>query len=181
MKPIYLIADTHFNHYKLVEVFKERPSDFEKRIIKGLQALPSDCTLIHLGDLSMDSRDLGQLKWNTATKHIKNRILILGNHDKSANWFYERDWNFVCDQFILKLFGHNILFSHVPQDRKQFPMTTVNIHAHTHGNTHRDEEVADIYDPDYHIEIAIENSSYQPVLLNDKLFKSSPHQKQRGQ
>lgn len=170
MKPIYLTTDTHFNHYKLVEVFKERPSDFEQRIVRGLKELPSDCTLIHLGDLSMGDRELGQQYWDNATGHIKNKILILGNHDKTANWFYERGWSFVCNQFVLHQFGKVLLFSHEPQDRKNFSCTSLNIHGHTHGNTHRDEDLTDIYDPAYHIEIALEKTNYKPVLLNEKLL-----------
>lgn len=171
MKPIYITTDTHYNHAKLVEVFKERPADFEKRISKGLESLPSNCTLIHLGDLSMGDRELGTEKWNVSTAHINNKIIVLGNHDKSASWFYDRGWSFVCNQFILDIFGHTVLFSHEPQNPDDFPITTLNIHGHTHGNTHREEDIGSIYDTLYHVELALENNDYKPFILNDKLVR----------
>lgn len=170
MKPIYLTTDTHFNHDKLWEVFADRPQDFEQKIIRGLQELPEDCNLIHLGDLSMGDRDLGQEKWNEGTSHIKNKILLLGNHDKSSNWFYERGWSFICNQFLLELFGKTILFSHEPQSHLDFPHTDINIHGHTHGNTHRDAEISDLYELGYHVELALEHNHYKPFLLNEKLL-----------
>ena len=172
MKPIYLTTDTHFNHDKLWQTFKERPENFEMLISQSHKKLPEDCTLIHLGDVGMGQDTLAHEKWNQATNHVKRKILVRGNHDgKSDSWYYDNGWDFVCSIFIISLFGERILFSHIPKENSHYQNTTRNLHGHTHGNTHRDEDVRDIYDTSYHIEIALEHSDYRPILLTEKLVK----------
>lgn len=171
MKHTFLTTDTHFNHVRLWRDFRERPENFEELIHNSHIQLPRDCILIHLGDIGMGKDDLAHEKWNKATGHIKRRILVRGNHDnKSDSWYYERGWSFVCSAFTFRVFGKKILFTHIPKDKKYFEGVDVNIHGHTHGNTHRDIDVKDIYNPKYHLEIALEHTSYKPVLLSEKLI-----------
>jgi calcineurin-like phosphoesterase family protein len=173
MTPIYLTTDTHFNHAKLHEVFGDRPADFEQKILKSHAELPIDCLLIHLGDFCRGNDQLMHNRWNRATGHINHRILIHGNHDnKSDSWYLAHGWDFVCRSTIMRLFGKNILFSHVPKDHTHYPSTDLNIHGHTHANDHRQSEYKDIYDPSYHIEIALEMTGYKPVLLNQKFLEN---------
>lgn len=164
---IWLIADTHFGHEKLIEW--GRPEDFEERLILGLSCIGKDDVLIHLGDFCIGEDDLNHKQFMLALPDCK-KILIRGNHDnKSDTWYYNHGWDFVSEFFINTFFGKRFCFSHIPDP----PMAGVNynIHGHTHGNAHRDIDVRDYYNKDYHIEIAPELTNYQPVLLTQKLIK----------
>jgi calcineurin-like phosphoesterase family protein len=46
----YIITDTHFNHKNIID-YCNRPQNFEEIVWKGLEELPKDCLLIHLGDV----------------------------------------------------------------------------------------------------------------------------------
>ncbi len=58
---IYVISDTHFGHDKMVE-WSLRPNDYNERLWDSLDKLPSDCILIHCGDITIGY---------DATTHIK--------------------------------------------------------------------------------------------------------------
>ncbi len=171
MKPIYVTTDTHFGHQMMSSKFGIRPEGFEKIILRHLSKLPEDATLVHLGDFCIGA-DEEWVKTFMDTVPCRRKILVRGNHDnKSDTWYYDRGWSFVCSSFILRLFGKRVLFSHIPKDHTHYPYTEVNVHGHTHGDMHRDIEVRDIYDPEYHIEIALEKMDYQPTMLTDKLIR----------
>lgn len=169
MMPIYITTDTHFNHMKLHEVFGDRPANFQDLIIASHNALPEDTLLIHLGDFCIGKDDEMHDKWNNATKHIQHRVLVRGNHDnKSDSYYLRHGWDYVCSLTIMRVFGKRVLFSHIPRDHTHYPTTEINIHGHTHGNTHRDFEIQDFYDPTYHREMALEHTDFKPVLLTPK-------------
>lgn len=161
----YLTTDTHFNHDKIIEY--GRPRNYAELILQGIGTLPEDATLIHLGDICMGGDE-------TAHRHLmlfapKRRILVLGNHDKkSISWYYDHGWTFVCSQFRMKLYGHKILFKHIPAPPESY--YTVQVHGHTHGRDHHSHELP-FYDPTYHRELALENTNYQPVELERFLAK----------
>lgn len=154
---IWITTDTHFSHQMLID--KEyRPTDFENLIIQDFANLREEDILIHLGDVC-----LGNEKANheTIIQPLPcKKILVRGNHDgKSNNWYYNHGWDFVCRQFVDKFFGKRVLFSHIPQADRMG--TEINLHGHSHGTAHRDDEFYQFYDNDYHKELALENNDYK--------------------
>lgn len=162
---IIITADPHFGQTKLIEF--GRPKNFEEKIYKGLEVVRDIDILIVLGDFCNGNDAEHHEEFMERVKGKK--ILVRGNHDnKSDSWYYKHGWGFVCTSFTNNLFGFEIEFSHRPSPYKTD--CKYNIHGHTHGNSHRDEEVKDFYDKKRHIEIALENTDYQPVFLTQKFF-----------
>lgn len=176
---IWIIADTHFNHKKLIE-YEHRPINFNEIIIhQWNKQVKDDDLIIHLGDviLGQDSTlfdFMGVLKGK--------KILVRGNHDvkKSINWFMEKRFDFVCDYFIYK----NIAFSHAPLT--PLPKmglyhykeeVDLNIHGHFHANGHRGEVgmIDDCFDVKYYQDhknkyylFSLEKT-FRPILLDSIL------------
>lgn len=167
---IYVTTDTHFNHKKLIDW--GRPEDFERRIRRSHRVIPGDAVLIHLGDFCIGKDEEMHDMWMKTVGHVKHRILVRGNHDrKSTSWYLEHGWHAVVESLTMRLYGKNVLFTHIPANNALWAATDLNIHGHTHGNTHRDFEIQDFYNPEeYHREIALENTNYQPVVITDKFI-----------
>ncbi len=161
---IYLTTDTHFGHDKLIEW--GRPQDFENQLWKGFEVIQQEDMLIHLGDFCIGNDERHHNEFMERVKGTK--IFVRGNHDnKSDTWLYSHGWDFVCREFKNKYMGKHLTFTHIPIPKNE---TDHNVHGHTHGNVHRDFEVRDFYDKEFHIELAPEINNYKPVLLTQKLF-----------
>lgn len=163
MKPVetrvWIVSDTHFSHAKLIEW--GRPPDFEEKLWKGLQCVQDGDILIHLGDFCIGNDEVNHKRFREEVKGT--HIFVRGNHDnKSDSWLYRMGWDFVCDEFKNKYHQKNLTFTHIPIHKNE---TDFNIHGHTHGNIHRDKNVRDYYDKDFHIEVAMENTNYLPLTL----------------
>lgn len=167
-KTYYLISDTHFNHVKLEE-WGGRSGDWEQRMWKGLKEIPENDILIHLGDVCIGHDDI----IHEEIKALKcKKVLVRGNHDKkSAQWYMEHGWDFVCDGLELLFQGHYLHLTHRPMRPNN--NTIWNIHGHTHGNMHRSEEYLDFYSKEYHIDVSPEVVGFAPIRL-DSLFKKRP-------
>lgn len=167
---IYAISDTHFNHKKLVDA-GHRPEDFEERMLKNLDRVSGDL-LIHCGDFAIgrDAKAMDDFTW--ATRNFKRRILVRGNHDsKSDAWYVAQGFDFVCESFSNTYFGKKVLFTHIPvlMGKVSFDF---NVHGHMHGNAHRlIGELAEVYDPKFHLDLAPELHNYSPVNLEYLLSK----------
>jgi calcineurin-like phosphoesterase family protein len=158
----YIITDTHFNHKKLIEY--GRPDNFDDLLWKELGKLPSNCLLIHLGDVCIGN-DLEVHERLRLLPFIK--ILVKGNHDKkSDNWYLEKGWDFVCEQFTNTYFGKKILFSHIPVAWDGY--YELNIHGHFHDSDHRRHETGLMAIKNgYQKLLAMEYTNYKPVLLEE--------------
>lgn len=167
----FVTSDTHLNHRKLAEVFQTRPMDFEHQVLTRHNAIPEHSILIHLGDFCIGKDEEMHRKWFQATKHLHTTVLVRGNHDhKSSAWYIDHGWDFVVDQFVAQYYKRKVVFSHIPVDPKVWgAIADKNVHGHTHGNSHRDHDVAHFYDPEFHVEIALENTGMEPVLLTPEL------------
>lgn len=163
----WITTDTHFDHDKMFTKFKTREEGFEKKILKGFQAIRDGDLLIHLGDVSFGNDAV----WNEKISEINCiRWLLKGNHDKrSTNWYLNHGWNFVADTFTMRLMGHKILFSHIPQ-KFTGDNYTINIHGHFHDNDHRyyEPELVAIRDKRQHL-LALETNNYQLFNLKNIL------------
>lgn len=166
---IWLTTDSHFNHKAIITEFGFRPVGYEETIIKNIKktVLKNDI-LIHLGDFSFGNDAYWQKRFNDEINCIK--WFILGNHDKhSLQWYLKFGWSFVGESITIKMFGHTILFSHVPKVDSGY---TINIHGHFHNNDHRLHEprlVAIKNDKQYLL--AIENNNYQLFNLQSIIKK----------
>jgi calcineurin-like phosphoesterase family protein len=169
---IYVTTDTHFNHMKLVDIFHARPADFQEQILSSHSKIGDDDLLIHLGDFCIGKDLESHNRWNAATGHIRNRILVRGNHDnKSDEWYMNHGWNCVADGLLMTVRGKSVYFTHIPIPDFRAPLgTEFNIHGHTHGDVHRDKDIED-YNPQFNIEIAMEKTDNNPILITDKFFQ----------
>lgn len=180
---IYLTTDTHFGHDKMVE-YCGRPKDFGKRIMEGLDIIEPNDILIHLGDFCIGNDEA----WHRIFyEEVEGKHwLIKGNHDhKSNEWYIRNGWDWVGAKFQDKFFGKNIMFSHTPiryEIERSGLYTTdsfdINIHGHFHNNLHRLQEGKFVVEGEKerneidlanitprHKLLSIENTNYQPVLL----------------
>lgn len=170
----WLISDTHFNHEKLTE-WGGRSGNWQNQLWSGINSIPKGDTLIHLGDICIGNDEVIHKNLNTLT-HFK-KILIRGNHDKkSAQWYTEHGWDFVCDGLELIFHGHYLHLTHRPA-RPQ-GNNTFNIHGHTHGNLHRSEEYTDFYSKEYHIDISPEIVGFTPIPLETLIKRLKSNLKQ---
>lgn len=167
---IWVTSDTHFGHAKLIEWGRDANFNFLE-LTHHRKMVDADDYLIHLGDFCIGNDEKHHDVWFENIR-TPNRILVRGNHDhKSNGWYLAHGWSAVADQLVLRLFGKQVLFSHIPVDPKLWPVIDYNVHGHTHGNLHRDFEVRDFYDKDFHREVAMELTKYKPILVTDKFLK----------
>ena len=159
---IWVVADTHCGHDKLVE-YCDRPKDHSERISKSLfRMIEYGDVLIHLGDICIGD-DLKQ-----HNKYIKpllcKKWLIKGNHDRKSNtWYLSNGWDMVCDSIQATYFGREICFSHVPKRVGSFD--GINIHGHCHNNLRTDDpKMKKLITRDHHRLVKMEHN-YEPVLL----------------
>ena len=147
----WLISDTHFEHDRMIELCN-RPENFTELIVENWNSMiaPED-TVIHLGDVS----------WVADTYMDRlngKKILVRGNHDgKSVAWYMEHGFDFVCKTFTMKFGGLDIIFSHKP----------LIFHEHDiciHGHLHNCAKVTSVCP---HYLVALEDTDYKPILLND--------------
>jgi calcineurin-like phosphoesterase family protein len=163
MNNVYIITDTHFNHDKMV-TYCTRPDNFAEKIWSNLLKLKPESVLVHLGDICIG----GDHEVHEKIKSLPmKKVLVKGNHDhKSYNFYITHGWNFVCDSFVWRYCGKNILFTHRPAVLGDY--YDINIHGHIHNNVHRDEEYVK---NEKQISVSIENNHYQPILLSTLLHK----------
>ncbi len=136
----YVISDTHLGHDMLWKR-GHRSIFFEAKIMKNLSIIKEDDVLIHLGDFAFYDVDMWAQMFVEKVKGKK--WLIKGNHDRKSNsWYLSHGWDFVADKVTLKMFGADILLSHIPQpDNGTFDF---NVHGHLHDNNHRHEDADSI-------------------------------------
>lgn len=158
---IFVISDSHFGHRKMTE-WSLRPEDYNERIWKGLDSLPEDSILIHLGDITMG---MDKLVHDKLQGYKFKKWLVRGNHDNnSVTWYVSHGWDSVCDEMVLEMFGHKILLSHMPMPKREG--ITKNIHGHLHGG--RSRMRPPFYDESYHFEVCPEVIGYYPAKLGNQ-------------
>jgi calcineurin-like phosphoesterase family protein len=168
-RPDWVISDTHFLHTKLAEVYCARTTpmlptvdDVDALMVANWHALvkPTD-TILHLGDLGWFKGD--DYPW---LRDLPGRkLLVRGNHDNklSTEWLAEHGFEEIeAPEYEYKDF--RIVCTHYPQDPRDLPGPTTNIHGHVHNNptdsTHR------------HLNACVELWNYAPIRFEfaaDKL------------
>jgi len=171
----WLMADPHLGHEIMTEACV-RPADFSELVLRNIsQMVKPEDTFICLGDVCFGH----EAEWHErllgktgAMPALTKRWLTLGNHDKrSVNWYLSHGWDFVAESFVLEIYGHRILFSHVPKIDTGYSM---NIHGHFHNNDHRTHEPELVaIKNDRQFLLALESVHYQPVLLHTFIEKQA--------
>ena len=177
---LWITTDTHFGHRKMEE-YCGRPKGFEIRIYKHLvEVLTLETVLLHLGDVCIgkDEAYHAQFIQSLPGKHW----LLRGNHDKKTNnWYLNHGWDFVGEEILLRFNNKNILFSHYPIPKQSRVDYNIHGHIHTHldrllkgnyvveGEKERNKDWLPTYDQTYHKLLAIEETNYKPVNLEQLL------------
>ena len=155
---IWIVSDTHFGHDAMQELC-HRPANFSNLIIDNWNRLVDHHDIvIHLGDVSWDSKDTWMGMLNGRKIHVK------GNHDKkSYMWYMKNGFAFSCETFTIDYYGLDIVFSHKPLI---FHEHDINIHGHLH-------DCASIESVCPHYLISLELQGYMPQKLSSILQKIS--------
>ncbi len=168
----WIISDTHFGHRNIID-YCRRPfsnaSHMDSVMIRRWQerVKPTDI-IYHLGDFGMVRED-------HAARILKQlpgkKILILGNHDKSAKRMIEFGFDFACEAMLVKPDGlnHLLYLVHHPQQVKPLAANYV-LHGHIHNSTpeerrklHKGTELVEI--PKFNLNLSVEMTNYEPVSL----------------
>lgn len=167
---VYITTDTHFGHEMLVNN-GHRPDGFEALILDGLSKVQGDL-LIHLGDICIGQDEYWHdVLMKTLGDRFKKKLLIRGNHDgKSYNWYINHGWDSVVEYAQMRLFGRELLFSHMPVLPEDINTTLyyhpeMNIHGHLHGGGNYSHRAVEGYKAGYHYDCAPDTHRYLPVNL----------------
>lgn len=167
---MFLTADTHFGHHKMVD-WGHRTETYNEDIVAAWNSVVhKDDVVLHLGDLTMSKKEETK-RWTDQLMGTK--FLIRGNHDgESDGWF--RDCGFETIPASFRIFKdkydnhYSVLFTHEPV--QDLPDNWFNIHGHLHGNSHRGEKPTD-----RHFDVGVDAVGFTPVrlseLLSHKIFK----------
>ena len=142
VKNLYLIADTHFGHYNIIE-YENRPfltaEEMDEYMIEMWNdtVCPHD-TVLHLGDFFLTNTKRQLEIMDRLNGKI---ILIRGNHDgQSRTKLVERlGFKEVYDSFTLMVDDYTFVLTHRPmelsiEDELYFKShNIINIHGHVHG------------------------------------------------
>ena len=157
----WIVTDTHFGHDKLIE-YCSRPIGFENLLLKRIGAqVRNEDVLIHLGDICIGNDAEWHLRFMTNVAGKK--WLVKGNHDRKSNsWYLGHGWDFVADQIAMRLFGLDIVLSHIPVPDNGYD---INVHGHFHNSDHhRHEEELKRIKTEKHRLVYMEHD-YQPKNL----------------
>jgi len=131
----WIISDTHFGHDKIVK-FCDRPAEHSGITLSNIRSLvKKDDVLIHIGDFCWGN----DAHWHEVFMEAcpSTRWLIRGNHDRKSNsWYLEHGWDVVADKTSLRMYGENIIFTHIPIFCEG---DYVNVHGHLHNTQHHTE------------------------------------------
>lgn len=157
MNRIFIIADTHFGHKKILQFEKtNRPfatiEEHDEELVHRWNAVvkPKD-TVWHLGDVLFGRNSFAVL---SRLHGIKK--LVLGNHDRYPIQLYLEHFTHVAGNAELR----NCILTHIPVHPTQFNRYELNIHGHLHSNTLSDRR---------YVNVSAEQVGLTPLLLDTLL------------
>ena len=154
MNRVFVIADTHFGHRKVVE-FRPWPTveQHDRELVERWNAtVRKDDTVWHLGDVCLGGKS--NLSILTALNGIKK--LVLGNHDSYPHELYAPHFR--------KILGAaewgGCILTHIPVHPYQLDKRyRLNVHGHMHASQIEG-------DGRYRC-VSVERTDYRPRLLNE--------------
>lgn len=164
----WLISDTHFGHDNIIK-YCCRPDNHEEIMLENWNtSIGSNDNVLHLGDLCMGPGAKYFLE-DTAPLLNGKKKLILGNHDKKNDEFYNNCGFEIVSEFEIKhKYKQNwyiISFSHYPLDKVKYS-NQIHIHGHIHNNGYNFKDKFVPYKKNQ-INISVEQTKYKPVLFKD--------------
>lgn len=134
MRDIWVISDTHFQHYNIIHKFDPpRPfystQEMDEKMIENWNRVvkPGD-KVYHLGDVFFGNKETFKKLWPRLNG---KKRLIVGNHDDvkflTSGGFFEKImlWRAFKDK--------KVLLTHVPVHEDHIrPAGCINVHGHTH-------------------------------------------------
>lgn len=165
--PFWIVSDTHFFHKNIVEYEPSRKQlepDHNQFMLKAWQdTVQEHDTIIHLGDIAMGKPEqLIEIAPNLPGR----KLLLMGNHDRRSKKFYRQLGFEVIPEFTIKYGKWNILFSHYPDDQKEFIKypNHLNIHGHVHSQTRTEQKLINV-------SAEVQNFTPQPVtkIITDRI------------
>ena len=160
MNRVFVIADTHFGHKKIITPEFEgalRPfatiEEHDEELIKRWNAAvkPKD-TVWHLGDVLFGKATFALLPRLNGIKK-----LVMGNHDRYPSARYLEHFNIVLGAAEVR----DCIFTHIPVADTQFSRYRANLHGHMHSKKMADKR---------YICVSAEHTGLAPALLDTVLF-----------
>ena len=134
MGKVFIVADTHFNHKKILE-YENRPygsvEEMEKSLIRNWNSVVGkEDTVYHLGDFGFCNIDSTS---SILSRLNGNKNLIMGNHDRrhSIRWWMDAGFNKVYDKPII--YRKFLVLSHEPPEYFNTNTPYIWIYGHVHG------------------------------------------------
>lgn len=169
----WIISDTHCGHENIIK-YCNRPYKNAAHMDEDLvqrwnnRVKPGDI-VYHLGDVGMNKGD--EYLPKIIARLNGKKILILGNHDKSAKRMMEFGFDFACEAITMIPDGvqRTVYMVHRPQKFLPLGVDYV-LHGHIHNSTPEERkqyeykgELAEI--PSFNVNMSCEMWNYEPVPL----------------
>jgi calcineurin-like phosphoesterase family protein len=178
MSNVYVIADTHFGHGRILEY---EPGPFScvaqkdaEQIGNWNDAVGDDDVVWHLGDFALTGSD----KTKSIISMLRGRKrIICGSHDRSATWYKDHGFEFATKERVvipIDCVGKDragqerihVVLSHEQADDQWLATwgpLTLNVHGHSHSKVAkwRGNKVC----------VSVEHIDYTPVLLKDLVIQ----------
>ena len=171
---LFVTSDTHFNHTNIIK-YCNRPfadvGEMNETLIRNWNNVVDDEDfVIHCGDFGLGKMD----KLPSLIQRLNgHKILVVGNHDKSANWYMDNGFDYACNEPLIlydKAINFTYIFSHYPPT--SFYPQHYYFYGHIHNNT-----ALDVHSPLNNARcICCDRTDFTPLILGDVDFKSDYHQ-----
>ena len=165
MSKTFFIADTHFNHERIISICKRPFSDVEemnKKLIENWNGVVSDDDIVWvLGDYFYFPNPIKSYTPIAIFRDITNKLngiknLIIGNHDTQDTEFYKScGFNFVSPYPII--LNNFYILSHEP-----LQLTETTPYFNVYGHVHNDEKYKDNETSKC---VSVEKIHYKPIQL----------------
>lgn len=138
MEDIFVTADTHFDHGRLLELgvrdFESIKSMNSTIILNWNRTVKSTDTIYHLGDFGMVNRARCEALLNQLNGH---KILIIGNHDK-RQIYGAKGWADKKSYKRLRWNNYRFILCHYPiLSWHGMHKGAIMLHGHSHGNLNK--------------------------------------------
>lgn len=167
-----LITDTHWKHRPPTGSFECRSEKDDWTMFNLLQEWGRpDRILVHLGDVVFGLNKDATLDQFVSPLNYRSRILLLGNHDKTKQGWYDKWFDQTYKWATVELSVGRVLLTHEPIKEywldPRWSDCVLNVHGHFHDNDHRFGEGSyAVENPRYRL-LAIERTGLAPVRLGD--------------
>jgi len=170
---LFFTSDNHFGHKNVIK-YCDRPfkdvHTMNRTMIENWNATVGvKDTIIHVGDFSFAAKSLTR----TILQKLNGyKILVRGNHDKSASQMLSLGFDVVCNSLNMRIGGENVHICHYPYaPKKNEPQVDLRymdrrppdtggwlIHGHTHNRWKLFKK---------QINVSVENWDYKPVSIDE--------------